>query len=70
MADPGTLTLAVTTFDRPASALALLRRLAEAPEVLDVVDEVVVVDQGTRRLADEPGFDAVRAGLGGRLRVV
>ena len=68
--DPGTLALAVTTFDRPASALALLRRLADEPAVLDVVDEVVVVDQGTRRLADEPGFAAVRADLDGRLRVV
>ncbi len=70
VAAPGTMTLAVTTFDRPGSALGLLRRLADEPEVLDVVDEVVVVDQGTRRLADEPGFDGVRERLGGRLRVV
>ena len=70
VADPGTLTLAVTTFDRPASALGLLRRLADAPEVLDVVDEVVVVDQGTRPLADEPGLADVRDRLGGRLRVL
>ena len=68
--DPGTLTLAVTTFDRPASALALLARLAAEPEVLEVVDEVVVVDQGTRRLVDEDGFPGVRDRLGGRLRVV
>ena len=68
--DPGTLTLAITTFDRPASALALLRRLADEPAVLAVVDEVVVVDQGTRRLVDEPGFADVRDGLAGRLRVV
>ena len=68
--DQGTMTLAVTTFDRPASALGLLRRLADEPDVLEVVDEVVVVDQGTRRLADEPGLADVRARLGGRLRVV
>ena len=68
--EPGTLTLAVTTYDRPASALGLLRRLADEPEVLAVVDEVLVVDQGTRRLADEDGFAAVRDRLGGRLRVL
>jgi galactofuranosylgalactofuranosylrhamnosyl-N-acetylglucosaminyl-diphospho-decaprenol beta-1,5/1,6-galactofuranosyltransferase len=68
--DPGTMTLAVTTFDRPASALGLLRRLTEEPELLAVLDEVVVADQGTRRLGDEPGFADVRTRLGGRLRVV
>ena len=68
--DPGTLSLALTTFDRSASALALLRRLADEPELLAVVDEVVVTDQGTRRLADEPGLAEVRGRLGGRLRVV
>jgi galactofuranosylgalactofuranosylrhamnosyl-N-acetylglucosaminyl-diphospho-decaprenol beta-1,5/1,6-galactofuranosyltransferase len=62
------MTLAVTTFDRPAWALGQLRRLVAEPELLDVVDEVVVVDQGTRRLADEEGFAAVRDRLGGRLR--
>ena len=67
---PGTMTLAVTTFDRPSSALGLLRRLADEPAVLDVVDEVVVVDQGTRRLADEPGLAVVRERLGKRLRLV
>lgn len=70
VAGPGTMTLAVTTFDRPASALGLLRRLADEPEVCAVVDEVVVVDQGTRRLADEPGLAEVRDRLGGRLRLV
>jgi galactofuranosylgalactofuranosylrhamnosyl-N-acetylglucosaminyl-diphospho-decaprenol beta-1,5/1,6-galactofuranosyltransferase len=67
---PGTLTLAVTTFDRPVSALGLLRRLADEPEVLAVVDEVLVVDQGTRRLSAQPGFAEVADALGGRLRVL
>jgi galactofuranosylgalactofuranosylrhamnosyl-N-acetylglucosaminyl-diphospho-decaprenol beta-1,5/1,6-galactofuranosyltransferase len=66
----GSLTLAMTTYDRPGSALGVLRRLAGEPAVLDVVDSVVVVDQGSRRVRAEPGFAEVAQSLGDRLRVV
>ena len=66
----GRAVVAVTTHDRPASALALLERLAAEPEALSVVAEVVVVDQGTDRLRDRPGFAEVEASLDGRLRVL
>jgi hypothetical protein len=66
----GTATLAMTTFDRPASALAVLDRLADEPAALAVVDEVVVVDQGRRRVRDEADFERVQRRLGGRLRLV
>jgi len=67
---PGTLTLAMTTYDRPRSALGVLRRLADEPAVLAVVDEVLVVDQGSRRVCAEPDFTEVAESLGDRLRVV
>ena len=66
----GTMTLAMTTYDRPGSALDVLRRLADEPAVLAVVDEVLVVDQGSRRVRAEPGFAAVEQSLGSRLRVL
>jgi len=70
-AGPGdTMTLAMTTYDRPASALKVLRRLAEEPAVLAVVDEVLVVDQGSRCIRDEPDFAEAERSLGARLRVV
>ena len=31
----------------------------------DLVDEVLVIDQGTRRVTDDPGFDDAREALGG-----
>ncbi|WP_309237549.1 glycosyltransferase [Actinomadura sp. BRA 177] len=66
----GTASIGITTFNRPAFCVAQLVALGEAPEVLDVIDEIFVVDQGTDRIADHPDFAVAEAGLGGRLRVV
>jgi len=66
----GTLTVAITTFNRPTYLLDLLRQLGAAPDTLEVVDEVVVVDQGTQQVRAQPEFAEATAGLGGRLRVV
>lgn len=60
-------TVAVTTFDREQDCIRLLARLATSFEDLDAV---VVADQGTRRLRTAPGFEAVGAALGARLRVL
>jgi galactofuranosylgalactofuranosylrhamnosyl-N-acetylglucosaminyl-diphospho-decaprenol beta-1,5/1,6-galactofuranosyltransferase len=67
---PGTLTIAITTFNRPSYLLALLRELGQAPDTLAIVDEVVVVDQGTQRVRAQSTFEADTAGLGARLRVI
>ncbi len=70
-AAPGTVTISITTYDRPDYCAALLRTLAEAPELHRVVDEVLVVDQGTRKVVDETAHHpAALAALGDRLRVV
>ena len=66
----GTVTLGVTTFNRPTYLLDLLRQVSGSPDLLAIVDEVVVVDQGTQRVRDETGFDEAEAALGGRLRVI
>ena len=67
---PSRITIGITTFDRPASCAALLTQLGRAPELDDLVDEVVVVDQGDRLVSDDPGFDDARQSLTGRLRVI
>ena len=64
------ITIGITTFDRPASCSALLAQLGRAPELDDLVDEVLVIDQGSRLVTDEPGFDDAREALTGRLRVI
>ncbi|WP_432495417.1 glycosyltransferase [Kineococcus gypseus] len=69
-APASTLSIAITTFNRPDYCLALLRALAGADEVRAVLDRVFVVDQGTQLVSDQPGFDEVAAELGEQLRVV
>ncbi|NNM44577.1 glycosyltransferase [Knoellia koreensis] len=66
----GRITIGITTMNRPAYCTALLTQLGEAPDLCDVIDEVIVVDQGTERVRDHEGFAAAREACGDRLRVI
>ncbi|WUH98108.1 glycosyltransferase [Spirillospora sp. NBC_00431] len=66
----GRVSLGITTFDRPDFCVDQLLALGRAPEVLDVVDEIYVVDQGTRRVRDDGNFARAAKALGPRLRVI
>ena len=58
------------TFNRPADCVATLTAIGEDPLVLAAVQQVIIPDQGTRKVRDEPGFEAAEAALGGRLRII
>ena len=64
------VTIGMPTFNRPADCVATLTAIGEDPLVLAAVTEVILPDQGTRKVRDEPGFAAAEAGLGGRLRII
>ena len=66
----GTVTVGVTTFNRPADCLANLASLTSSAATMDRIDRIVVVDQGTQLVADQPGFADVVAAAGGRLDIV
>ncbi|ANZ27275.1 glycosyl transferase [Rhodococcus sp. WB1] len=68
---PGEASVAVgiPTFNRPTDCVKALVALASDPLVLDVVDAVIIPDQGTRKVRDEPGFTAAAAALGDRLAI-
>jgi galactofuranosylgalactofuranosylrhamnosyl-N-acetylglucosaminyl-diphospho-decaprenol beta-1,5/1,6-galactofuranosyltransferase len=68
--EAGTASVGITTFNRAPHALAQLRAIAETPDLDSLVSRVVLVDQGTDHVADQPGFAEVAARLGDRLRVV
>ncbi|WP_119726960.1 glycosyltransferase [Thermomonospora amylolytica] len=68
--ETGTATIGITTFNRPKFCVEQLLALGQAGDVLDVVDEIVVVDQGTDRIEDHPDFPAAAEALGSRLRVI
>ncbi|GAA4635341.1 glycosyltransferase [Actinoallomurus vinaceus] len=66
----GSTSIGITTFNRPKFCVEQLLALGEATDVLDVVDEIFVVDQGTKRVVDHPDFPAAAEALGEKLRVI
>lgn len=59
----------IPTFNRPTDCVKALTTLASDPLVMDVVKAVIIPDQGTRKVRDEPGFTEAAAALGDRLAV-
>lgn len=66
----GQVTLEITTMNKPDFCLNNARILAANPEVLANVKEVLIVDQGSKKVRDEADFAEVSASLGGKLRVI
>src|SRR5690348_14925323 len=66
----GRTSLAITTFNRPDYCVETIRAVAEDPGLRAVLDELIVVDQGTQKVSDEEGFDELAAELGSQLRII
>lgn len=66
----GTVTLGMTTFNRPDYAVANVRAIAASESLKGVLHEMIVVDQGTQLVADDPHYDEAVAEMGPRLRVI
>jgi galactofuranosylgalactofuranosylrhamnosyl-N-acetylglucosaminyl-diphospho-decaprenol beta-1,5/1,6-galactofuranosyltransferase len=67
---PGRLSIGITTFNRPDDVVEQLRTLGEATDIHDLLDTVYVIDQGTARASDHPGFADAAKRLAGRLQVI
>ncbi len=66
----GHVTIGITTFNRPEFCVDQLLALGRGVAVHDILDEVIVVDQGTQRIEDHPDFAQAQELLGDRLRVI
>jgi len=66
----GKASLGITTFNKPDYCVETLRALTESPEVLELVDRVFLVDQGTQRVDAQPDFPEVADALGEQLEVI
>ena len=66
----GGATVSITTLNRTAYCLALLETIGSDPDTLDVLDEVLVVDQGSDRIRDHERFAHATDALRGRLRLI
>ncbi len=66
----GKVSIGITTFNRPDFCVDQLVKLGNEPAVLDILDEVFVIDQGTQKVADHELFEAAAAVLGPKLRLI
>jgi galactofuranosylgalactofuranosylrhamnosyl-N-acetylglucosaminyl-diphospho-decaprenol beta-1,5/1,6-galactofuranosyltransferase len=64
------LSIGICTFNRPDDCVAALRALGEDPVVAQLIDTVIVADQGTKKVRDAGAFPAAADALGERLRLV
>jgi galactofuranosylgalactofuranosylrhamnosyl-N-acetylglucosaminyl-diphospho-decaprenol beta-1,5/1,6-galactofuranosyltransferase len=69
-AQRGRVSVGITTFNRPDDMLHQLRTISEATDLHDLLDTVYVIDQGSIRLVDQPGFAAAASALGEHLEVI
>ncbi|MEE3852241.1 glycosyltransferase [Gordonia sp. LSe1-13] len=67
--DTKRVTVGIPTFNRPTDAVNALAALTSDPLVDEVIDAVMMPDQGTRKVVDEPGYDEAAAALGDRLNI-
>ncbi|MET3962995.1 galactofuranosylgalactofuranosylrhamnosyl-N-acetylglucosaminyl-diphospho-decaprenol beta-1,5/1,6-galactofuranosyltransferase [Marmoricola sp. OAE513] len=66
----GSVTIGITTMNRPDFCSELLAQIGEDPDVMSVVDEVLVMEQGTKKVVDDPAFAKAEAALGTKLRII
>lgn len=67
---PGKTTVGITTFNRPSYCLNQIIAVGQNEHVHEVLDRVIVVDQGTDLVSDQPGFAEAAAQLGDKLEIL
>jgi galactofuranosylgalactofuranosylrhamnosyl-N-acetylglucosaminyl-diphospho-decaprenol beta-1,5/1,6-galactofuranosyltransferase len=66
----GTTSIAITTLNRGEYCAKLLADIGSREDVAALVDRLYVVDQGTQKIVDAPGFGVAAERLGDKLRVI
>ncbi|HET6165602.1 MAG TPA: glycosyltransferase [Marmoricola sp.] len=69
-AEVGSVTIGITTMNRPGYCSALLGQIGADEDVHALTDEVLVMEQGTDKVMDDPGFAKAEGLLQGKLRVI
>lgn len=68
-ARPGRVSIGITCI-RPQEVLEQLRTLGDATDIHGLLDKVYVIDQGTEKVRDQPGFADAAKHLGDRVQVI
>ncbi len=69
-AEPGSVTIGITTMNRPEFCAKLLGQIGGDEDVHAVLDEVIVAEQGSQKVADDAHFGEAERSLRGKLRVI
>jgi galactofuranosylgalactofuranosylrhamnosyl-N-acetylglucosaminyl-diphospho-decaprenol beta-1,5/1,6-galactofuranosyltransferase len=66
----GTVTIGITTMNRPDFCAKLLAQIGSDEDVHAVLDEVIVVEQGTKKVVDDAHYPQALEALGDKLRLI
>ncbi|MGH3446301.1 MAG: glycosyltransferase [Nocardioidaceae bacterium] len=66
----GTVSIGITTMNRPGFCVDQLVKLSQEPAVLEVLDEIFVVDQGSKKVSDHELYPQAEKALGSRLTLI
>ncbi|MDZ8201585.1 glycosyltransferase [Microbacterium sp. SSW1-59] len=66
----GKASLGITTYNKPGFCVETLRALAEAPDVLEYIDRIFVIDQGTDLVVERDEYPPLADRLGDTLQVI
>ncbi|MDY0909012.1 glycosyltransferase [Microbacterium sp. CFBP9034] len=66
----GKASIGITTYNKPDYCIWTLMNLAEAEDVLELVDRIFLIDQGDKRVDAQPEYAQVAASLGETLQVI
>ncbi len=69
-AAPGSVTVGITTMNRPDFCANLVGQIGGDEAVKALLDEVLVMEQGTQKVVDSEFFAAAEKSLDGKLRVI
>jgi len=69
-AEPGTVTIGITTMNRPDFCAKLLAQIGADEDVHSILDEVIVAEQGTKPVSADEAFPRAEELLRGKLRVI
>lgn len=69
-AESGTVTVAITTMNRPDFCAKLIAQLGSDDQVLAILDEVLVMEQGTDKVVDSAEYPAAEKAVAGKLRIL
>ncbi|MGN6605986.1 MAG: glycosyltransferase [Jatrophihabitans sp.] len=67
---PGRLSIGITTFNRTEMCVRGLAVLAQSPDLLEVLDHIYVVDQGTQKVSEHPDYAMATKPFEDRLRLI